>query len=230
MSPEQARGRELDARSDLFSFGVVLYEMATGRPAFSGNTSAEIFSAILNQAPATALRLNVALPPQFEHLLSKAIEKDPALRYQHASELRAGLQRLKRDSDSGRSAAISAAQNLSAAAMNSDSTASAQSSGKTWKYLAGGIAAALLLAAGGYSFFHARSSRKIDAIAVLPFLNATQDANNEYLSDGLTESLIGSLSRLPDLKVMARSTVFRFKGNQDDPKQIGQMLQVDALL
>jgi len=230
MSPEQARGRELDARSDLFSFGVVLYEMATGRPAFSGNTSAEIFSAILNQPPTTALRLNVALPPQFEHLLSKAIEKDPALRYQHASELRADLQRLKRDSDSGRSAALLASQGASAMSTAAPSATAIPASGSNWKYAVVGLSAALFLVAGAYYFLRSHAPRKIDAIAVLPFVNATQDANNEYLSDGLTESLIGSLSRLPDLKVMARSTVFRFKGNQDDPKQIGQTLQVGALL
>ncbi|HEV2182489.1 MAG TPA: protein kinase [Candidatus Acidoferrales bacterium] len=105
MSPEQARGRELDARTDIFSFGVVLYEMATGRQAFSGSTSAEIFDGILNRAPVSPVRLNPEIPAELERIVNKALEKDPALRYQHASDLRTDAQRLKRDSDSGRRAA-----------------------------------------------------------------------------------------------------------------------------
>ncbi|HEV8385866.1 MAG TPA: protein kinase [Candidatus Acidoferrales bacterium] len=109
MSPEQARGDEVDARSDLFSFGAVLYEMATGRAAFPGSTTATIFDAILNRAPMAPARLNPKLPPELEHVISKLLEKDAAARYQNAANLRSDLQQLKRDTDSGRAAAVVAA-------------------------------------------------------------------------------------------------------------------------
>ena len=104
MSPEQARGEDTDARTDLFSFGAVLYEMATGRMAFSGNTTAVIFDAILHHAPTPPLHLNPESPPKLEEIINKAFEKDRDLRYQNASDIRADLKRLKRDTDSGRSA------------------------------------------------------------------------------------------------------------------------------
>ena len=223
MSPEQARAKELDARSDLFSFGAVLYEMATGTLPFRGGSSAEIFKSILDAAPVPAVRLNPEMPSDLERIINKALEKDRNLRYQSAADLRSDLQRLKRDTDSGRSSSLASGSSSSVAAATPSSSR---------KYVIAGVATTLLIAAAASIYFFRGKSdtTKISSIAVLPFVNATSDASNEYLSDGLTESLISTLSQLPNLKVMARSTVFRFKGKEDDPRQIGQSLQVSAVL
>jgi TolB-like protein/Flp pilus assembly protein TadD len=220
MSPEQVRGEELDQRSDLFSFGVVLYEMATRRPAFPGNTSGVIFNAILERAPTPPGRINPDLPPKLEEVINKLLEKDRELRYQNASDVRTDLRRLKRDTDSGRAAASSVGAELALPTRRR----------RAFLLATGALVLAGLLGLTAWLYLAIERGKAIDSIAVLPFVNASGDPNTEYLSDGITESLINSLSQLPHLRVMARSTVFRFKGKETDPQRIGQQLGVRAVL
>src|SRR5438876_1675644 len=184
MSPEQVRAKELDARSDLFSFGAVLYEMATGALPFRGESSGVIFKAILDGTPTSAVRLNPDLPPKLEEIINKSLEKDRNLRYQHASDIRTDLQRLKRDTESTRIAAPPAPP---------DKTLKAR---KLWVVLAACIIV-IGLAAGGAWYLRPSRASQIDSIAVLPFNNVSGDANADYLSDGITESLIASLTHVP---------------------------------
>ena len=224
MSPEQVKARELDARTDLFSFGAVLYEMATGKMPFDGDSSGEICGAILRDQPAPPSQLDPGTFAELAAVIGKALEKDRNLRYQHASEMRTDLQRLKRDIDSG---------HPSSGVVNATASIRLRTGEGRWRRTLVAAMAAILLLAVAAALYLVREkfeAEKIRSLAVLPFVNETADANNEYLSDGLTESLISTLSQLPNLKVMARSTVFRFKGNQEDPRQIGRVLQVGAVL
>src|SRR6478736_2625080 len=219
MSPEQARGEELDARTDLFSFGAVLYEMATGRMAFSGNTSAVIFDSVLHKAPATASRANPDLPAELDRIINKALEKDRSLRYQSAAEMLADLKRLRRDSSSAR-VQIADPERLP--------PQTAKSKSLLWAF--GGVIA-LILVAGAVWLWRSRSGQEqISSVAVMPFINASNDPNSEYLSDGITESLINNLSQLPNLVVMARSSVFRYKGRDVDSQTVARELKVQALV
>jgi serine/threonine protein kinase len=225
MSPEQVRGQELDERTDLFSLGLVLYEMSTGLRAFSGNTSGVIFDAILNRAPTPPARLNPAIPIQLEQIIAKALEKDRELRYRSASDMRADLQRLKRDTDSASAMSLSTGQS------------SRQLLRRHWPhFLWGGVLATVLFLFGlnvgnlRDRVFSGDSQSRIESIAVLPFANLSNDSKTEYLSDGITESLINSLSQLPNLAVMSRNTVFRYKGQPADPQKVGKELHVRAIL
>jgi serine/threonine protein kinase/Flp pilus assembly protein TadD len=215
MSPEQVRGETLDARTDLFSLGVVLYEMATGRRPFDGTTSGIVFTEILTKAPTAPVRLNPALPDELARIINKSLEKDRKLRYQSASELRADLQRLKRDSESGRAAAETSGVRQPPLA-------------RRWARFAG--LAVLLVLAGASLYLYLSRARPIDSLAVLPFMNVGTDPDTEYLSDGITDSLISGLSQLPKLRVMSRSSVFRYKGREVDPQEIGSELKVRAIL
>jgi serine/threonine protein kinase/Tfp pilus assembly protein PilF len=215
MSPEQARGQDLDRRSDVFSFGAVLYEMATGRMAFSGNTSAVIFDSILHKSPASATRINPDLSPDLERIIGKAIEKDPALRYQSAAEMLADLKRLRRDTSSARVEAV---------------TETTAHKPRMWLLLGIALVALVVLGAGAFFWKSRSSGNEISSIAVLPFVNASNDPNSEYLSDGLTESLINNLSQVQNLTVMSRASVFHYKGKEVDPQTVARDLKVEAVV
>jgi eukaryotic-like serine/threonine-protein kinase len=225
MSPEQVLGKTLDSRTDLFSFGVLLYEMATGFLPFKGDSSGAIFDAILHKTPVVAVRLNSEVPPELEHIISRALEKDCNLRYQHASDMRAELKRLKRGTDSASSVSSTSGE------------ITHRFTWPSWPHLLwmGALAVVLLLVGfnvGGLRdrIFRSSGPARIESIAVLPFANVSNDPKTEYLSDGITESLIYSLSQLPNLTVKSRNTVFRYKAQTTDPQKVGHDLNVQAIL
>jgi len=234
MSPEQARGLAVDVRTDIWSLGVVLYEMVTGEAPFKGETTSDVIVSILDREPQPLEHCRPAVPAELQEIVSKTLSKSKEERYQTIEELAAKVRSLK--------------QELEYAARSETAGELANRTGKqvkrltsSPKYLIRGIrrhqkAVALtvamlitVLAASAY-FQFARSHTTIDSLAALPFVNVGADPNTEYLSDGITESLINSLSQLPELKVISFSSVTRYKGQQIDPQAVARDLGVRALL
>ena len=214
MSPEQVRGKELDARTDLFSFGVVLYEMATGMLPFRGNTTGIMFDSILNRAPEPPVRLNPEIPPQLEETINKALEKDRDVRYQHASDIAADLKRLKRDT-----------------AFITTKTASFN----RWSHTRI-MATVLALAATvgvltvAAKLYFARPTNRIGSIAVLPLENLSRNPEQDYFADGMTEELTTDLAKIGALRVISRTSVMQYKGTKKSVPEIGRELNVDSVL
>ncbi len=249
MSPEQVRGRDLDARSDLFSFGAVLYEMATGDVPFHGESSAVICEAIMNRAPVPAVRLNHEVPARLEDIINKALEKDINLRYQHASEMRGDLQRLKRDTDSGRmplpvsSAQDSAVGNsASAAAGPSSSTqrsaqasstgAAAAGSKRPYGKIAAAVGAVAVLVLG-VIFWQMRrptapaaSSGGPRTLAVLPLQNLGADKDLDFLRLALADEIATSLSYVPSLTIRPFATTSKYDSPALDLQEAGRAMHV----
>jgi serine/threonine protein kinase/tetratricopeptide (TPR) repeat protein len=199
MSPEQARGDALDPRTDLFSLGAVIYEMASGQKAFSGDTPALILSAVMSARPPLIRSFDQNFPIQLERLIDKALQKTRALRYQSALELAGELKRLRYDMRGGKPSVTTTPHEE-------------------------------LPLAADPAMTRARKKKQISSLAVLPFGNEiSDDPDAAYLSEGITDNIINSLSRFPGISVMARSTVFRYK-NPTDPQKIGRELNVGAVL
>jgi eukaryotic-like serine/threonine-protein kinase len=228
MSPEQVKGQELDARSDLFSFGVVLYEMATGLLPFRGDTSGLIFNAILERAPVSPVRVNPDLPVKLEEIINKALEKDRELRYQHAGDIRADLKRLKRETESAHTVG------------RPD-----QPKRATWKLLTAAVAAAVLIVVGVSFFLRFRPAQPASAtptpastpaepavrtLAVLPFRDLSGQAKNETWGIGVADAIISRMAALQNLAVRPTSAVLKYAEGKDDPGQAARELEVNSVL
>ena len=229
MSPEQARGKELDARTDLFSFGAVLYEMVTGFVPFRGTGTAEIFDGLLNREPTPPVRLNPATPNDLERIIAKALEKDRDVRYQHASEMRADLKRLMRDTESGR--------------ITSAGPAAAASRGSLVKWGIAALAVVMAIAAISFEYTRPRSSGSPEAhehapsapsgvrtVAVLPFRSLSGSTADEAWGIGMTDAIITRLATLQNLAVRPTSSVLKYLKTPTDPSQAAQELQVDSVV
>jgi eukaryotic-like serine/threonine-protein kinase len=226
MSPEQVEGIETDHRTDIFSFGVVIYEMLTGHLPFRAEHETAMMYEIINVEPKSLIDQHKGIEPELNRIVMKCLEKDREERYQSMREVAVDLKRYKRDSEGRR---IERKSDASEAAQLSAPPSSGERSKTKWlKIGLAGLGAILLIGLGIYLFTSKPTS--IDSIAVLPFVNVGADPNTEYLSDGITRALIDNLAELSNLKVKSQSTVFRYKGKEKDPLEIGKELSVHAVL
>ncbi len=219
MSPGQLQGEEADHRTDIFALGVVMYELLSGQLPFKGAHEAAVMYEIVNVDPTPIATARPEIEHDLERIVMKCLEKDRNNRYQSAREVAVDLKRFKRDTEGKR--LQSTTHKLPVQPVQKR---------KSWTKVAGGSAVMLLVAAGVAWFFLRGQGEALDSLAVLPFENASNDQSMEYLSDGITESIINSLTKVPDLRVIPRSTVFRFKGKDMDPQEVGMKLKVHAVL
>ncbi|MFZ4621410.1 MAG: protein kinase domain-containing protein [Bacteroidota bacterium] len=226
MAPEQLHGGDVDARSDFFSFGVLLFEIFSGRYPFRGEHEASLMYSIVNEEPESLLKYREDLPSDLDRIIVRALEKDPADRYQHIDDMVSELGRLLK----GSSRIVRPAMTDGTRTSESIPVLSVPSKTVNTRVWIGGAAIFIGLAFAVWFFFLNASDQKISSIAVLTFQNNNSDPDKEYLSDGLTESLIFRLSQLPNLKVSPTSSVFRYKGKDLDPIKIGSELGVQAVM
>ncbi|MBL8205532.1 MAG: protein kinase [Blastocatellia bacterium] len=239
MSPEQARGEKVDARTDIFSFGIVLYELLAGRLPFVGATSYEMVAAILNQEPQPLSPDPNAMPAALQTIIAKALQKDRAQSYANSRELYAELEELrdeiklaaKRSGPKALAALTPDIKSHNAKHSRPNTGLGLSTPRRHNRAMILGLLLVLLAAASiGLYWRTATTEAPIESIAVLPFANQNNDPQIEYLADGIPEGIINSLAQLPQLKVMSRNSAFRFKGKESDAQEIGQKLGVRAVL